>query len=98
HRRAEPHGDVVGEVVAADTDDGRVPEASALVDGDVRRAAADVHEGDAKLLLVLGQHGLAGGQLLDDGFGDVHTSAVHAGDDVLRGALATGHDVHVDLE
>ena len=51
-----------------------------------------------ELLLVVGQHRLAGGELLDDGFGDGHAGAVHARDDVLRRALAAGDDVDVDLE
>ena len=51
-----------------------------------------------ELLLVVGQHRLAGGQLLDDGFGDADARAVDAGDDVLRRALAAGDDVDVHLE
>ena len=98
HRRPQADGDVVCEVIAADADDGRVPEAAALVDGDVGRPAADVDQRDAELLLVVGQHRLAGGELLDDRLGHRDAGAVHAGDDVLGGALAAGDDVHVDLE
>jgi hypothetical protein len=82
-------------VIAADADDRGVPEAAALVDRDVGVPAADVDERDAELLLVLGQHRLARGELLHDRLGDADAGAVHARDDVLRRALAAGHDVHV---
>ena len=98
HRRAQADGDVVGEVIAADADDRRVPQAAALVDRDVGGAAADIHQRDAELFLVLRQHRLAGGQLLDDRLGHRDAGAVHARDDVLRRALAAGDDVHVDFE
>src|SRR6185503_7105096 len=86
------------EVVAANADHRGVPDAAALVDGNVGRAAADVDQRDAELLLVVGQHRLARRQLLDHGLGDVDAGAVHAGDDVLGRALAAGDDVDVDLE
>ena len=98
HRRAQADGDVVGEVIAADADDGRVPQAAALVDRDVGGAAADVDQRDAELLLVLGQHRFAGRELLDDRLGDVDAGPVHARDDVLRRALAAGDDVDVHFE
>ncbi len=98
HRRPEPDRDVVGEVIAADADDRGVPEAAALVDRDVGRAAADVDERDAELLLVLGEHRLARGQLFDHRLRHRDAGAVHARDDVLRRALAAGDDVDVDLE
>jgi hypothetical protein len=49
---AQSDRNVVREVVAADGDDGRVPEAAAFMDCDVGGAAADIDQGDAKLLLV----------------------------------------------
>ena len=62
---AQPDGDVVGEVVAADGEHARVPEAAPLEDREVGRAAADIDERDAELLLVRGQHRLGGRQLFD---------------------------------
>src|SRR3954469_20466928 len=95
HRRPQADGDVVGEVVAADTDHGGVPQAAALVNGDVGGAAADVDERDAEFLLVLGEPRLARGELLDDRLRDLDAGAIDTGDDVLRRALAAGNDVHV---
>ena len=43
-RRAQHDREVVGEVVAADRDDGRVGDRALLVDGDLGRAAADVDQ------------------------------------------------------
>ena len=48
-------GDVAGEVIATDANHSGVPQAAALVDRDVGRAAPDVHERDAELHLVLAQ-------------------------------------------
>ena len=56
HRRTQANGNVVGEMVAANAHDSRVPEAAPLVDRNVGGAAADVDQRDAKLLLVVGQH------------------------------------------
>src|SRR5262245_19567449 len=98
HWRTKPDGDVAREVIAADPDNRRVPQAATLVNRDVRRAASDIDERDAQLLLVGGQYGVARRQLLDDGFGDVDPRAVHARHDVLRRALAARDDVDVDLE
>ena len=69
-RRAQADGDVVGEVIAADRDHAGVPEAAALEDREVGRAAADVHERDAELLLVVRQHRFARRQLLEHGVDD----------------------------
>ena len=98
NRRAQPHGDVAREVVAADGHDAGVPQAAALEHREVGGAAADVHQRDAQLLLIGREHRLAGGQLLEHGVGHRHARAVDARDDVLGGRRGAGHDVHVDLE
>ena len=97
-RHAQADRDVVGEVVAADRHHRRVPQAAALEDGEVGRAAADVDQRHAELLLVGGQHGFARGELLEHRLLDVHARLVHRRDDVLRGRGAAGDDVDVHLE
>src|SRR5262249_31371166 len=82
----------------ADADDGGMPEAPALVNGDVGGPTPDVHERHTELFLVLGQDRLARSELLHDRLCDSHPRPVHTGDDVLRRALASGDDVNVDLE
>jgi len=75
-----------------------VLDAALAVDGDVRRAAADVDEGDAEFLFVGREHGLGRGQLLEDDLVDVETHAVDALDDVLRRGRGPRHDVDLGLE
>src|SRR5918994_224110 len=94
----ETDGDVVGEVITADADDRRVPEAAAFENGDVGRTAADVDQRDAELLLVRREHRLAGRDLLDDAHRHLRAGPVHAGDDVVDRGRARRHDVDVDLE
>src|SRR5262245_34045295 len=65
-RRAHRDRDVVGDLVARDRDHGGVADRAAGEHGDVGGAAADVHEADAEVLLVLGQHGERRGELLED--------------------------------
>ena len=55
-RRAQRHRDVVRDLVARDRDHRRVPDRAVGEHGEVGRTAADVHQADAELLLVLVQH------------------------------------------
>ena len=82
----------------ADGDDASVPQAAALEDSEIRGSAANIHERDAELLLILRQHRLSGRQLLEHGIEHRDARTVHARDDVLRRRRAAGHDVDVDLE
>ena len=85
-------------MIAADGDDGGVPQAAALEDREVRGAAADVEERDAELLLVRRQHRFGRRQLADHRVDDLDAGAVHARHEVLRRRRAAGDDVDVDLE
>ncbi len=75
-----------------------VPEAAALENGEVGCAAADVDQRDPELLLVLGQDGLTGRQLLENRLRDGDPGPVDAGHDVLgrRGAARDDVDVHLE--
>src|SRR5437867_3927964 len=75
--RAEADRDVVRDVVAAERQDGRVPDRAVAEERDVGRSTADVHDDDAEFLLVLVQDSVTGGQRLED---DVVHLAVLAGD------------------
>jgi hypothetical protein len=96
--RAQRHGDVAGDQVAGDRDHGRVADRAAGEDGHVGGAGADVHHGHAQLALVVGQHGLAGGQRVEQQLLHFQAAAAHALDDVLGRALRAGHDVHLGLQ
>ena len=65
---------------------------------DVGRAAADVDEAHAEFLFVVGEHRVAGRQLLEHDVVDLEPAALHALDDVLRSALGARHDVHFRFE
>ena len=65
---------------------------------DVSRTASDIDQARAQLLLVLGQHGIAGRELLEDDVVDLEAAALHALDDVLGGAFGAGHHVHLGLQ
>src|SRR4029079_9747421 len=89
---------VAGEVFAAQSNHGGGDDGAAGEDGDVGGAAADVHQAHAQLLLVLSQHGLGGGERLQDDVGDVQAGAVGALDDVLRAGDGARDDVHLGLQ
>ncbi len=78
--------------------DGGVADRAAREDRHVGGAAADVDQADAEFLLVVGQHGVARRQLFEHDVLDLEAAALHALDDVLRGAFRAGHDVDLRFE
>ena len=97
-RRAEPDDEVVRQVVAADGQDAGVEDAAVDEDGDVRRAAADVGEDDALLLLLLLEDGLGRRERRKDQLLDLHAGALDALREVLDGRHRAGDDVRVHVE
>ena len=97
-RRAHRHRDVVRDLVAGDRDHGGVADRAAAEHREVGGAAADVDQAHAEVLLVVGQHRIARGQLLEHDVLDLEAAALHALDDVLRRAVGAGDDVHLRLE
>ncbi len=86
------NGDVVGHLVAGDGNHGRVADGAVGEHRQVRGAAADVHEGDAELLLVLAEDGKAGAELFQDQVVHFQATAAYALDDVLgRADRARNH-------
>jgi ribosomal protein L4 len=51
-RRPEPHRDVIGDVVAAERQDARVPDGAVAEEGHVRGPAPQVDQQHAELLLL----------------------------------------------
>jgi hypothetical protein len=98
HRRAEPGGDVVGEVDPAERDHRGVHERAVDVDHDVGGAAADVDHGDADLALVLGEHRLGAREGLEHQLGHVEPAALGALGDVLHAGDRGGDEVDAGLE
>src|SRR3989441_10618688 len=75
--RAEADRDVVRDVVAAERQDGRVPDRAVAEERDVGRSTADVHDDDAEFLLVLVQDSVTGGQRLEDDVLHGETRTIH---------------------
>ncbi len=67
-------------------------------DADVGGAPADIHQADAQLLLVIGQHGVRRSQLLENDVVHFQTAAAHALLDILRGVHRAGDYVHLGLQ
>ena len=78
--------------------DGGVADGAVGEHGQVGRAAADIDQAHAELLLILGEHGEARGQLLEHHVIDLQSAALDALLDVLRGAVGARDDVHLGLE
>ena len=97
-RRAHGNRDVVGDLIARDRDHRGVPDRAAAEHRDVGGAAADVDHADAEILLILGEHRIARGELLEHDVVDRQPAALHALHDVLRRAVGAGDDVHLGLE
>ncbi len=96
--RAQGHGDIAGDQLAGHRNDGGMADGAPGVDGDVGHAGADVHHRHAELLLVLGEHGVAGRQRVQHQLLDLQAAAAHALEHVFRGSLRPGDDVHVHLQ
>ena len=98
HGRAQPDRHVVGDVIAPQRQDRRVPDGAVAEERHVGGAAADVDEDDAQLLLVGEEHRLGRGQRLEHDVLHGQPGAVHRADDVLHGRHRAGDDVHLDLQ
>src|SRR5439155_1848057 len=98
HRRAQTDGDVVGQMVAAERDHARVLDGPAGEDRQIRRAAADVHQRDAQLLLLFRQHRLRGSERLEHDVCHLQPGTAAALDDVLGAADRRGDDVHLRFQ
>ena len=83
----EADSDIVGEVIAANRNCAGMDHHAFVVDDQVGRARADIHQADAQFALVGLQHRVSAGQRFEDGVIDVNAGAVDGGDHVLgRGA------------
>src|SRR5690606_9754598 len=90
--------DVLGDVIAAQRDDGGVRQRSTAEHADVGRASADVDEQRGELVLTVVEDGEARGQRLYYQAVHHHAGVIGAASQVLEGPLRPGNDVDVDLE
>ena len=66
--------------------------------GDVRRAAAKIHQRHADFPFLVGQHGLGRGQGFQSDVRHFHFAAVAGTHDILRRGHGPGHDVHLHFQ
>jgi hypothetical protein len=97
-RSTQADREVVGEVISSGREHRRVPDRSLLEDREVGRAAADVDQGDAQVLLVLGQDRLGDRELLEHHVPHLDPRTVRAGHQVLDRGRRRRDDVDVRLE
>src|SRR5690606_22765342 len=83
-RGTQGHGDIVGDLVAGNRNHCGMPDGTLGKDGDIGSATTDIHHAHAQFLLVLGQHRVAGGQLLEDHVLHFQAAAADALLDVLH--------------
>ena len=96
--RAQRHRDVAGHQITGDRDAGGVLDRAIGEHRDIGGAGADVDQRDSELLFVLGQHRLAGRDLVQDQVVDLQAAAGDALGDVLHCAVGSGNQVHLHLE
>src|SRR5690554_1385632 len=75
-----------------------MPDGTLGKDGDIGSATTDIHHAHAQFLLVLGQHRVAGGQLLEDHVLHFQAAAADALLDVLHRVHGAGHQMHLGFQ
>src|SRR5690242_7575299 len=98
HRRTQADRDVVGDVVAAERQNRRVPHGAVAQQREIRGAAADVDHEHPELFLVGEEHRLCGGDGLEHDVVHGEPRTVYGADHVLHRADRGGDDVHLDFQ
>src|SRR6056297_373923 len=97
-RRTQGHRNVIGDQITGNRNAGGIADRAFGEDRHIGRAGTDVDQSDAEIALVVAEHRMAGGQLLQDQIVDLQAAAGHAFGDVLHGADRRGDQVHAGLE
>src|SRR5579875_3094 len=96
--QAQTNGDVVGNQVAANGQDHRMPDSSIGEDGDIGRATANIHQRDPQVSFAISQHSFAGSQRLQYQVLDLHLRFVDTFDQVLNRRDGPRDDVRLNLQ
>src|SRR5262245_18915417 len=96
--RPEPDRDVVRDVVAAQRQDARVPDAAVTEERHVGGPAAEVDHQHAEVLLLGGDRRFGRRQRLKDDVLDLEPRAVDAADDVSHRRRRAGHHVYLHFQ
>ena len=94
----QPHGNVVGQVVAAHRQDEVVPQGVFGKDGQVGDPAAEVDEGHAQFLFFVGEDRFPGGQALQDDAVHFQAGPVGAPENIIERRDGPGDDVDLALQ
>ena len=97
-RRAQTHRDVIGKVVATETQHRGLLDGAPFEDRDIRRAAPDIHHADPQIALVAGQNRLGRGQGFEHDIHHVESRLVAAFDDILGAGDRGGDDVDLGFQ
>ena len=97
-RGSEADGDIVGDPVTAQGQNGGVTDASLSVDGQIGSATAHVDQGYAELLVVMAQGALPRGQLLQDGVRHDESTPVDGGDNILSSRGRAGDNMAIHFQ
>ena len=96
--RAQTDGNVAGHILTAQTDDGGLPHAPLIEDGDVCSAAADIDHAYTHLPLLFPQHCSARGERLQHHVTHFDVCSLYALADVSDRGHGGGDDVDLGLE
>ncbi|EKE17996.1 MAG: hypothetical protein ACD_10C00176G0002 [uncultured bacterium] len=97
-RRAQGHRDIVSDLIAGDGNHRGIANRALRPDGNIRCAAADIDQADAKILFIFGEHRVAGSQRLQHQIIDFEAAAPDAFDNILRRRNSAGDNVRLHLQ
>src|SRR5690348_6694877 len=100
HWRPEPHGNIVREVLAANRNRRRHPNAAVLVDDQIRRTCSQINQSNSQLPVISVQARFSTGQRLKDRptVGNFDARAVHSSHHVLPSQCGNRHHVDIGLQ
>ena len=97
-RRPQRHRDIVGDLIAGDRDHRGMPDRAACEHREIGRAAADIHQAHAQLLLVVVQDRQRRGERLQHHVPDFEPASAYAFGDVLDRGDCAGDDMNLHLQ
>ena len=96
--RAQPHGNIIGEVFAAHGNDRGVPHDARVINNQIRGAAPNVHQRHTQLTLIGREASLTGSERLKNRVLHHHPGVVHRRHHVLRSGGGRRHQVHIHFQ
>ena len=91
-------GNVIGHLIPGDGNDPGMTNGPVGENRDIRGATTNVHQTDAELLFIFGEHSVGRGQLLENDVVDIKAAAPNTFFNVLGGIRGTGHQMHFGFQ